>query len=67
MAEAETYRMSLWGEETQHNGRAEWIRGEQKVEVSHMDWMPIQITDITSHLSQVQIWKYPGNYQIQNY
>jgi hypothetical protein len=67
MAEAETYRMLLRGEEAQHNGRAEWIRGEQKVEVSHMIWMPIENTEITSYLSQAQIWKYPGNDQIQNY
>jgi hypothetical protein len=26
MAEAETYWKSLWGEEAQHNERAEWIR-----------------------------------------
>jgi len=32
MAEARTYWMSLWGEEAQHNGRAEWIRREQKVD-----------------------------------
>ena len=30
MAEAETYWKSLWGEEAQHNERAEWIRREQK-------------------------------------
>ena len=30
MAEAETYWKSLWGEEEQHNERAEWIRREQK-------------------------------------
>jgi len=28
MAEAETYWKSLWGEETQHNERSEWIRRE---------------------------------------
>ena len=28
MAEAETYWKSLWGEEAQHNERAEWIRRE---------------------------------------
>jgi len=52
MAEAETCCKSLWGEEAQHNERAEWIRREQKRKVSHMDWMPIQITEITSYLSK---------------
>jgi hypothetical protein len=37
MAEAETYWTSLWGEEVQHNARAEWIRREQKRKISHMD------------------------------
>ena len=32
-----------------------------------MDWMPIQITEITSYLSKAQIWKSPGSDQIQNY
>jgi hypothetical protein len=30
MAEAETYWKSLWGEEAQHNERAEWVRREHK-------------------------------------
>jgi len=31
MAEAETYWKSLWGEKTQHNERAKWIRwGREK-------------------------------------
>ena len=51
MVKAETYWKSLW-EEAQHNERAEWIRREQKRKVSHMDWMPIQITEITSYLSK---------------
>jgi len=34
MAEAETYWMSLWGEEAQHNRRPQWIRREQKGKVS---------------------------------
>jgi hypothetical protein len=46
MAEAETYWKSLWGEEAQHNERAEWKRREQRRKISHMDWMPIQITEI---------------------
>jgi len=41
MAKAETYWKSLWGEAAQHNERAEWIRREQKREISHMDWRPI--------------------------
>jgi len=44
MAEAETYWKSLWGEEAQHNERAEWIRREQKRKISLMDWRPIQIS-----------------------
>ena len=46
MAEAETYWKSLWGEEAQHNERAEWMRREQKRKISHMDWRPIQIMEI---------------------
>ena len=30
MAETETYWKSLWGEETQHNETAEWIKGNRK-------------------------------------
>ena len=41
MGEAENYWKSLWGEEAQHNERAEWIRREKKRKVSHMGWMPI--------------------------
>ena len=67
MAEAETYWKSLWGEEAQHNERAEWIRREQKRKVSHMGSMPIQITEITSYLSKAHNWKSPGSDQIQNY
>ena len=40
-ADAETYWKSLWGEEPQHNERAEWIRREQKRKVSHVDWIPV--------------------------
>jgi len=65
MVEAETYWKSLWGEEAQHNERAEWIRRERKV--SYMGWMPIQITEITSYLSKAQNWQSPGSDQIQNY
>ena len=50
MAEAETYWKSLWGEEAQDIERAEWIKREQKRKISHMDWRPIQITEITSYL-----------------
>jgi hypothetical protein len=38
MAEAETYWKSLWGEEAQHDERAEWIRREQKRKIKIMDW-----------------------------
>jgi len=37
MAKAQTYGKSLWGEEAQHNERAEWIRREQKRKISPMD------------------------------
>jgi len=66
-AQAETYWKSLWGEGAQHNERAEWLRREQKRKVSHMDWMPIQITEITSYLFKAHNSKSPGNDQIQNY
>jgi len=66
MAEVETYWKSLWGEEAQHNETAEWIRREQKRKISHMDWRPIQITEITSYLSKAHNWKSLGNDQIQN-
>jgi len=39
-AEAETSWKSLWGEEAQHNERADWIRREQERKVSYMGWMP---------------------------
>jgi len=45
MAEAEMYWKSLWGEEAQHNERAEWIRREQKRKINFMDWRPIQISE----------------------
>jgi len=67
MAEAETYWKSLWGEEAQHNERAECIRREQKRKVSYMGWMSIQIMEITSYLSKAHNWKSPGSDQIQNY
>jgi len=67
MAETEPYWKSLWGEEVQHNERAEWIRREQRSKVSHMDWMLIQITEIISYSSEAHNWKSPGNDKIQNY
>jgi len=67
MAAAETYWESLWREEKQDNEGAEWIRREQKRKISHTDWRPIQITEITSYLSKAHNWKSPGNDQIQNY
>jgi predicted house-cleaning NTP pyrophosphatase (Maf/HAM1 superfamily) len=67
MAEAETYWKSLWGEEAQHNERAEWIKMEEKRKISHMDSRPIQTMEITSYLSKAHNWKSSGNDQIQNY
>ena len=32
-----------------------------------MDWMPTQITEITTYLSKTHNWKSLGNDQIQNY
>ena len=55
------------GRKTQRNEREEWIRREQKRKVSHVEWMSIQITEITSYLSEAHNWKSRGNYQIQNY
>jgi len=40
---------------------------EQKRKISHMDFRPIQIMEITSYLSKVYNWKSPGNDQIQHY
>ena len=40
---------------------------EQERKVSHMGWMPIQTTEITSYLSKARNWKSPGSDQIQNY
>jgi len=67
MAEAETYWKSLWGEEAQHNKRADWIRREQKRKISLMDWRLIQISEIALYLLKAYNWKSPGNDQIQNY
>ena len=60
-AEAETDWRSLWGEEAQHIERAEWIRREEKRKISHMDWRPIQITEITLYMSEAHNWKSTGN------
>jgi len=59
MAEAETYWKSLWGEKAQHNERGELIRREQKRKISHMDWRPIPITEITSYLLYAFFWVNP--------
>jgi len=67
MAEAETYWKSLWGEEAQHNETAEWRmdkKGTEK-ENCHLDWRPIQITEI--NMSKSHNWNFPGNDQKQNY
>ena len=66
-AEVKTYWKSLWGEEAQHNERAERIRREQTRKVIHMFWKPIQFMEITSYLSNAHNWKSSGNNQIQNY
>ena len=62
VAEAETYWRSLWGEEAQHNEKAEWIRREEKMKIIHMDWRPIQIKEITLYMSEAHNWKSTGNY-----
>ena len=67
MAESETYWKSLWLEEAQHNERAEWIRREEERKVNHMDWLPRQITEITSYFSKDHNWKSPRNNRKQNY
>jgi len=67
MPEAQTYWKSLCGEDSQQNERSEWIRMEQKRKVSHIDRIPIQITEINSYSSKFHNWKSPGNNQIQNY
>ena len=59
MAEAENYWKSLWGEGAQHNERGELIRREQKRKISHMDWRPIDITEITSYLLYAFFWVNP--------
>ena len=41
-------------------------KGTEK-KISHMDWRPIQIMEITSYLSKAHNWKFPGNDQLQNY
>jgi hypothetical protein len=56
MAEAEADWKILWGEESQYNERAEWIRREQTRKISHMDWKPIQIKEISSYLQKLKIW-----------
>jgi len=61
MAERETYWKSLWGEEAQHNERAERIRRERKRKISYMGWMPIQNAEITSYLSKAHNSKTLGS------
>ena len=53
MTEAETYWKSLWGEEAQYNGRAEWIRREEKGKIRYMDWGPIHIMEITWYFLKI--------------
>jgi len=67
MAEAETYWKSLWGEEAQHNVRAEWIRRGQKKKL--VIWIGgLYILWKLLHICQkLTIGNLPGNDQIQNY
>jgi hypothetical protein len=37
VAEVEPYWKSLWGENAQDNGRAGWIRREERRKISYMD------------------------------
>ena len=67
MTEAETYWKSVWGEEAQHNERAEWIRREEERKIRYMERRPIHILEITLYLSKAHNWKSSGNDQIQNY
>jgi hypothetical protein len=67
VAEVEPYWKSLWGEKAQDNERADWIRREERGKISNMDWRPIKIVEITSFSKKTRNWKYPKNYQIQNY
>jgi len=45
-----TETSALWGEDAQHNERAEWIRREQKRKFVFMDWRPIQTSEIALYL-----------------
>ena len=47
MAEVEPYWKSLWAEKAQHNERAEWIRVDERRNISNMDWGPTQSVEIT--------------------
>ena len=66
MVEVNSHWKSLWGEKSQHNERAEWIR-EQGRKINNMDWGSIQMMEITSFLSNAHNWKSPGNDQKRNY
>jgi len=46
---------------------AEWIRMDQKKNVTFVHCMPIQITEFISYLSKSHNLKSTGNDQIQNY
>jgi hypothetical protein len=48
MGEVESHWKSLWGENAQHNERAEWIRREESRKMGNIDWGPVQIMEITS-------------------
>jgi hypothetical protein len=65
MAEVELNWKSLWREKTQHNERAEWTRRDERRKISNMDWVHIQIMEITLFSSKANNWKFPGNNQIK--
>jgi len=47
MAEVEPYWKSLWAEKAQYNESAEWIRREERRNISNLDWGPTESVEIT--------------------
>jgi hypothetical protein len=43
MAEVEPYWKSLWGEEAELNGSAQWMSREERSKINNSDLEPIQI------------------------
>ena len=64
-----TYWKSLWGEKAQYNERSEWIRREERRKISNtrINWVPIQIMEITLFLSKYHNQKSPGSDQIHHW